>query len=98
MNAEDSIHHLQQIVLEAANDWPDQIHTTEDFVAVIEQKIGSIANKENIQLWMSQADILCEAWYMESLESLLAIYTLFDYRLPVKDIFCMLDNYPNNCR
>lgn len=95
-SAVDRIGRLQQIVLEAANDWPDQIKTTEDFIAGIEQKIGSIANKANIELWVTHADVGSEAWYIESLGSLLELYLLFDSHLPVKDIFCMLDNPTGN--
>lgn len=94
--AEDRICRLQQIVLEAANDWPDQIKTTEDFVSCIEQKIGSIANKANMELWVTHADVGSEAWYIESLGTLLELYSLFCSRLPVKDIFGILDNPTGN--
>lgn len=73
-------------MLQSINDWPITILTTEDYISEIERKISSTADKDNIEKWINNVDVLSEAWYIESLGHLLEIYEYFDNDLSINDI------------
>jgi hypothetical protein len=66
-----------ELLIEALNDWPDSFSTVEDFISLLEKKIGGEITLFRVQKVLNKLNPIKEAWAAESLTSVKQVLELF---------------------
>ncbi len=74
------------LIMDAINDWPNDVNDLEDFTLQVNIFLKGKLTKENIETKLKQIDYSIYAWQAESLSQVLEIFFYFDNSMSVEEI------------
>jgi len=78
------------LLLQSVNDWRDEVHDLDEFYAVLLSELGNKPTRENIEHYLSRVNHLSKSWEVESLTSLIELFTHFKDESDLYNIFQMI--------
>ncbi|MYM27961.1 hypothetical protein GTP58_06465 [Duganella sp. CY15W] len=80
------------ILLQAVNDWPTNIESTEQFLQQLGMAVDGELNEANIRARLSTIEFSTEAWLAESLEELTEIFAFFPQGTSIISIISSIED------
>jgi hypothetical protein len=74
------------ILINSANDWPNEVLKIDEYIAEIEAFIHEPATKVSLEDALLKMDLLNNSWKAESITQVLEIYHFYDENLSLREI------------
>lgn len=68
---------IAHIFLAAINDWPAEVKSIEEFIAILKNELREELNEVNLKTYLNELKISTNAWKVESISELLDLYLYF---------------------